>query len=819
MKQLFQCIITACLSVFSLTSQAQSVRITNINGVVSAAKQVIEGASVNLLRAEDSAVISKTVTGNAGDFHFDEKRPGKYLVSVQFVGFSNYFSETFEINEEKFFYEVKPISLIAGGQQLVGVTVTSKKPFIEQKLDKTIVNVEASPTNTGLTVLEVLEKSPGVSVDKDGNVSLRGKQGVLILVDGKPTYLSGADLANMLKNMPSANVEQMEIMTNPPAKYDAAGNSGIINIKTKKSKAKGMNGSVTLGGGKGIEPKANESFNINYRAGKVNLFANYSYNWNKGFQDLDLTRIFRDETTGDISTIFRQHSDMSKNFQRHTYKLGMDYYATNKTTVGFALTGYSNPGTFSSNTVSDIYNGNEELQAVTESISSSNEKWKNFGANFNLRHQFDTAGTEITADLDYLNYSSNLNQLFNNYFYNPSGGKIQPDEILRGTLPGDITIYSGKADFTKSLKHGIKLEAGVKSSYVKTDNNALYENYIDDQWQVDSGKTNHFIYTENINAAYVNLNKQLSKKWSAQAGLRLENTIADGNQLTTGETFKRNYTQLFPTAFIGYTLSEKNQFSLSYGRRINRPDYSDLNPFYYFLDKYTYEVGNPYLKPQFSHNIEVGHSFKGVLNTTLGFTGINDMIQQVLVQDDSTNTTYITQSNIAKQRSISLSVNANMPVTKWWRTNIYTQFVYNEYSGYVNKGPLEVSGPGFMTNISNQFTLKKGWGLELSGFFRSKMVDGIIVAEPMGVVNFGASKSVLKNKGSIKINFRDFLDIQQFNGYSRYQNIDATIHNEWDNRVLNVSFTYRFSKGKAGAAPRKQSSSAEEQNRVKGARD
>jgi hypothetical protein len=311
------------------------------------------------------------------------------------------------------------------------------------------------------------------------------------------------------------------------------------------------------------------------------------------------------------------------------------------------------------------------------------------------------------------------------------------------------------------------------------------------------------------------LSKDLNKKWSTQLGLRLENTVSDGNQLTTGQTFKRSYTQLFPTAFIGYKLNDKNNFSLNYGRRIQRPDYGDLNPFYYFLDKYTYKVGNPYLNPQFSHNIELNHSFKGWLNTSLSYTTITDVIQEVLEQVDSTHTSFVKQSNIAKQNTFGLSMNANFPVTKWWRANIYAQGNYNQYKGFVNNGYINVEGPSFMTNISNQFQLKKGWNFELSGFYRSETVEGTIVMKPMGVVNFAVAKNMLKNKGSLKINFRDFLDIQQFNGYSRYQNIDVHIHNEWDNRVVNVSFTYRFAKGKVENNQRHNSSAEEEQNRVK----
>ena len=803
----------------SFISKAQSIQVNNINGIVSDGKKGVESATVLLMNLKDSSVVTSIVTNKDGKFGLQQNTDGKYMICVQFVGFSAYYSEMFELSDTNPFYEVKTIVLSSANQALAAVTVTSKKPFIEQKLDRTIVNVEASVTNVGLSALEVLEKSPGVTVDKDGNVSLKGKQGVLILMDGKPTYLSGPDLANLLKNTPSANLDQIEIMTNPPAKYVAAGNSGIITIKTKKAKIKGFNGSVTLGAGMGINPKANESVNLNYRAGKVNLFGNYSYNYNKGNQKLNLTRNFRDQQTGELESIFLQQTDMTPSNQTHNYKVGIDYYINKKTTVGVVYKGYVNPGTFSSTNTTEIYNAFNELQSVTLSNSNSDEQWNNTGVNLNFRHLFDTTGTELTGDFDYIHYNSSSNQLFDNYFFNETGGKIHPDETLRGILPGSINIYSGKLDFTHAFKGDVKFEAGVKSSFVKTDNNAQYDDLINGEWVVNEGRSNHFLYKENINAAYANVTKQFNKKWSAQLGLRAENTTATGEQLTTGETFKRDYTQLFPTAYAGYTMNDKNQFSLSYGRRIERPDYSDLNPFYYFLDKYTYQVGNPYLNPQFSHNIELSHTFKGFLTTTIGYADINNIITDVLRQTDSTFTTFVTKDNIANQKSYTLSMNAGFPVTKWWTTNIYAQGNYNSFEGFVNNGIIKVGGYGFMTNISNQFQLKKGWGLELSGFYRSRMVEGTLVALPMGVVNFGASKNILKNKGTLKLNVRDFLDIQQFRGYSKYQNIDVTIANQWDNRVVNLSFTYRFSKGKAGSQQRRQSSAEEEQNRVKTGRN
>ncbi|RFM28104.1 TonB-dependent receptor domain-containing protein [Deminuibacter soli] len=800
----------------AVTSQAQNIQDGTISGKLAAGAKPVESATINLLLAKDSSLVKAGLTDKSGNFLLEHIKNGRYLVQVDAMGYQKYYSAAFALTEQQHDHKLAAIELTAASQELNGVVVTAKKQFVEQHLDKTVVNVDASPSNAGLSALDVLEKSPGITVDKDGNVSLKGKGGVLILVDGKPTYLSATDLANLLKNMPSTNLDQIEIMTNPPAKYDAAGNSGVINIRTKKLKMKGLNGSVTLGAGIGHNPKSNNSFNINYRTGKVNLFGNYSYNYNKGYQTLDLTRNFRDQNTYELLNVFQQFTKMEPNYQSHTFKTGMDITASKKTTIGFVVNGYLEHGSFSSNNTTNILDAHGTLDSVTLAHNIQRDHFNNVGTNFNLRHTFDTAGRELTADLDYIHYSSGNHQEFQNIFYNNSNSKTQPDEFIRGELPSNINIYSAKVDYTHPLKHNAKFEAGAKSSYVKTDNNALYSTLQNDKWIEDAGRSNHFIYKENINAVYVNLNKQFSKKWSGQLGLRMENTNASGDQLTTDQNFKRNYTQLFPTSYIGYTLNDKNQFSLSYGRRIERPDYQDMNPFYYFLDKYTYQVGNPYLKPQFSHNIELNHTYGGVLTSSIGFSRTNDIIMDVLKQVDSTRTSFQTKANIAATTTFTASMSFNKQLTKWWRISLYGQGNYNHFKGFVNTGILDVSGFNFMTNFSNQFELKHNWGLELSGFYRSSSVEGTIVSKPMGLMNFAVSKQIMKKKGTIKLNIRDFANLQYFRGYSRYQNVDMVIKNHWDNRVVNISFTYRFSKGVSASPSRKGSSASdEEQNRVK----
>lgn len=791
-------------------------------------QKVIDAASVSLLNAKDSSLVKTAVADKNGNFSFENLKDGNYLVMATSLGHTKSYSKSFSLSPNQLTVALEVLQLQPVSKSLQEVSISSKKPLIERKLDRTIVNVDASITNAGNTALEVLEKSPGITVDKDGNISLKGKSGVVIYIDGRPSYLSGPDLANMLRNMTANQLEQIEIMTNPPAKYDAAGNAGVINIKTKKNKQFGYNGNITSGYTQGRYARFNEAVSFNYRNQKVNFFSNLNYNRNHRSEELYITRNFRESATKEIKSIFDQKARMEN--QRHYYnaKIGADFFVTKKTTLGVVLNGFYNPSTWESVTSTDIYDPNHVLTSKTGATTRNDEKWKNFSANVNFRTVLDSAGQEISGDVDYVRYSSSSIQPLTSYYYDNTGNLTQAPDVLLGTLPTDIKIYSGKIDYSLPLKKGAKFEAGIKSSYVQTDNDARYDSVKTNYMLLDSGRSNHFIYDENINAAYVNYSRPLGKKWSAQLGLRLENTNANGiskgytynkqlNRFEYTETkFRRSYSQLFPTVYVQYTANEKNQFVVNYGRRVQRPDYEDMNPFVHFIDRYTFEQGNPNLSPQFAHNIELSHTYNSFLTTTVNYTTTTDIIQQVLEQNELTNETFIKKANIANSKQIGLAVSANKSITKWWSANIYTNVYNNHFKGVVNNEPISIGVTTFLAQMQHQFKFSKGWAAELSGFYRSKGLEGVIYIKPIVQVNAGVSKQVLKNKGSIRLNIRDIFAGGVFKGYSKYSNVDAEFKNVNDSRAVSLSFTYRFNKGKLKAGSSKRNGGAgDEQNRVK----
>jgi iron complex outermembrane recepter protein len=811
----FLTLLTAILT-FSFASQAQKSSGKVSGHVIDGNTKTIESATITLLRAKDSSVAKISAANKDGNFVFENVGEGKYMVSITAVGHTKGFSDVFEITASNNTVALKTIELVPLAKNLTGVTVSAKKPLIEQKIDRTIVNVDAAVTNVGTSALEVLEKSPGISVDKDGNISLKGKQGVQVYIDGRPTFLSGTDLANYLRNLNSSQLDQIEIMTNPPAKYDAAGNAGIINIKTKKTKQFGYSGSLSSTWSQGRYPKVSESFNFNYRKNKVNLFTNIGYSNRKNFQDLDIQRKFIEHSTKEIKSHFDQESRIKEGGKSYNAKIGFDYFASKKTTIGAVFTGYYNPGKFSNQSDVFISDANNVLLSNTLARTSNERKWKNFSTNVNFRQVLDTTGQELTVDFDYLTYRSTNNQDLVNAYYNTFGQPTDKADTLLGSLPQNISIYTGKIDYTKPLKKGAKFEAGLKTSFVETDNNAIYDSLNYGARVRDIGRSNHFVYQENVNAAYVNYSRPFSKKWFGQFGLRLENTNAKGNQVTTGQRFDRHYTQLFPTAFLQFKPSDKNSFVLNYGRRISRPDYEDLNPFILFLDKYTFEQGNPNLQPQFAHNIEFTHSFKGFLNTTLNYTRTTDIINEVLEQNTDRNETYVKKDNIAKQRQYGISVSANGQITKWWSGNLWSNFYNNLFEGNVNGDDVKISATTFQGNISNQFKFAKTYSAELSGYFNSGGVDGVFRIRSFGMVNMGISKTVFKGKGTFRLSGRDVFRTQKIKGDIKYSNIDASFQQRRDSRQVALGFTYRFAKGKMGNnQKRKTGGASEESSRVK----
>ncbi len=790
----------------------------SISGTVSSqGGKAVEGATVSLLRAKDAALIKVFITGPDGKFGFEPVKDS-FLITVTTVEFNTYTSAPFIMDTNQASLQLPVIRLQEKGSVAIeGVTVVATKPFVERKIDRVVVNPDALISNAGANALEVLEKSPGVQVSIDGAISLKGKQGVLILINDRPTNLSGAALANYLKSLPSSVVSTIEIMTTPPAKYDAAGNAGVINIRLKKATVKGWSGSLNLSYGQGTYARNTNSLNFNYRVNKVNFFGNIAYNINNDYQQLDIARNYLNPD-GSINIAFRQSSYLKNERRSGSMRLGMDYYVSAKVTMGVVFNGFNNPTTTTTTSNSKLLNGAMVVDSSILAGNSQHEKWKNRSFNFNLNYAIDGKGRTLSFNTDHIRYRLASDQTLITSAYYPDGN-LKSRNTLIGNLPTSINITTAKADYTHPLQKGGNFEAGAKTSFINTDNTAGFFDRTGTTTTPNYDLSNRFKYDENINAVYMNFNRDF-KRISVQAGLRLEQTEVKGHQLGNPQkadsSFKLSYTNLFPTFYLSYKLDStgNNQLGFSYGRRIQRANYQDLNPFIYPLDKFTYFAGNPYLTPTFSQNLELSHTYKNIVTTTLQYSYTKNIIQETIEQ---TRNLFISRpGNIGRQRDIGLSVNVNWQPKKikWWTLQLYTELMNNNFKGVLYNKELNTDGTYLLVSGTHQFRINKLWSAELGGFFKSNAVSGQFRSKSIWIMRAGAQKKILKEKGTVKLVVNDiFYSFKPRGEIVGIANANATYNNNLDSRVATLSFSYRFSKGKSLRA-RQSGGSDSEKNRV-----
>ncbi|MBF2709451.1 outer membrane beta-barrel family protein [Flavobacterium soyangense] len=760
-------------------------------------EQTKKGILVKLLLAKDRSLVKTQSTDSNGSFVFENLIMDNYFVVIDNLSFNKFQSKLITIDKQQSEIILPTIVLEAIGiKQLNEVVIQKKKPLVTQKIDRTVVNVDALISTAGGNAMEVLEKSPGISVNSDGTITFKGKSGVTVFVDDKPTYLSGSDLEAYLKSLPASTLDKIELISNPPAKYDAAGGAGIINILTRKSKIKGFNGNLTTRVAQGKRGQTREGLNLNYLNNKVRLYGNIGYATQDHITDLYIFRKFKKE---DLTTknIFDQYSQLDGVSQTTNSKLGLDYYITPKSTFGIGLTGIYRSNNNTSKVRSAFSDAGFVLDSTIIAKNLERSKFKNAGINLNYRHDLDTIGQKITVDLDYLNYDKNTNQRFNNFIYQPDNSLSSQDE-LKGALPVKISIYSLKADYSLPLKHSGLLETGYKSSYTKTNNTADYRDVINENEIPNYNTSNHFKYDEVINAVYLNFNTDY-RRFTFQTGLRLENTESKGNQLGNilkpASEFKKNYTNLFPTLFVQYKLDSvgDNQLVANYGKRINRPNYQDLNPFISPLDKYTYYAGNPYLNPSFSDNYELSYRFKGLFSTTLTYANQKNEIEETIEINDGIY--YSRPGNIGKNQIYSINLNADIPFNKWWSSNVYTELTTLNSQSKLYSEDLNSSGTFWLFTTINSLKLKKNWSAEISAGYQTKITQNQFEIAGKSYVNFAIQKKILKEKGNLKLAVNDI-----FYGSSTYGQInnlkltDAKWTNIPDSRFVALTFTYGFGK-------------------------
>ncbi|HET9823724.1 MAG TPA: outer membrane beta-barrel family protein [Chitinophagaceae bacterium] len=800
-------LLLSLLTAITAFAQAQQ-----INGFVKDDNGApLPGATVSLIR--DSSTIKLAVTKQNGSFDFSGIRQGSYKVMISHIGYKPAFSPKFSFTETD--VTVTELKLSKAPADLSNVNVTSRKPMLEVKADKMVVNVEGTINAVGSNALELLRKSPGVSFDKDDNISMAGKNGVQIYIDNRQTPLSGQDLAAYLKTLQSSQVESIELITNPSAKYDAAGNAGIINIRLIKNKSFGTNGSVNAGWNVGVHAKYNAGASLNYRNRKINLFGTYSFNYGPSEQNLKIQRTVLD-------SLFDQQGIMRDRRKSHNFKIGADYFINKRNTIGVMLNGILADPNSESNTKSYISSTKDNMvDRILVARNKATTNRNNLNANLNYNYA-DTKGRSLIVNADRGEYDLHNDQFQPNYYYDASGITELTRAIYHIVSPAQIHINSVRADYEQNFLKG-KLSFGGKSSWIKTDNDFQSYNVSGSTEELDKNRSNHFIYKENINAGYVNYNKQF-KKLIVQAGLRAENTISEGvsnglkfdagNYTPSYSSFKRSYTDLFPSASITYNKNPKQPWSLSYGRRIDRPAYQDLNPFEFKLDEYTYMKGNVNLRPQYTDVLTLTHITKYRMTVALNYSHVKDMFTMIIDTIEKTKAV-ASRKNLATQDVASLNVSYPFQYKSYSLfTNISSNYsIYNADFGLGRKVDLQAFGVNVF--VQNSLKFAKIWTAELSGFYNAPTIYmGNFRGKSIYSVDAGLSRQLMRGRAVVKTSVSDIFHNMKFRGESNFAGQTTKFSFSQESRQFKLSFSYRFGSNTVKAARQRSTGAEDELKRV-----
>jgi outer membrane receptor protein involved in Fe transport len=809
----FTIVLIAAVILGMVDVRAQTV--PYLQGTVrSATGQPIEFATVSLHRAADSVVVKAEFTDDKGMFQLTLPPAGRYYVAASQVGFARDRTEEITISTEG---QRLPTLVLQPSQQttLSEVKVIAQKPLYERQGDRTVVNVEGSALAAGNTSLDILARSPGVTVDNNDNLALRGRQNVLVLIDGKRQPMTGTELADYLRALPADQLKSIELITNPPAKYDAQGTAGIIAINLKKDQRLGTNGTIQASYGRSQYDKYTTGITLNHRRKGLNLFGSYTYANRDGIAKLDIHRDFfslsptrQQVLTGTSDQINQVRIGNVSNSAR----AGFDYTLSKRTVLGAVVSGQQSrvPNQIGLNQTS-LFDASGKPTDVYNARNLRNFESPNGSVNLNFKHSFSDSSNspELTADVDYARYRTHRLQELSTE-YQLTG---RASTLLTGDQQGDLSILSAKADYVRPLARQSRLEMGMKASRVSSDNDVVFRLTEGSLTTIDPNRTNRFRYEETITAAYLNWNRTRAKT-TVQLGLRAEQTLAIGRQSVGDSSFRRQYAQLFPSFAVKRTLSKSHELNLTLSRRINRPSYSQLNPFRTIIDPTTAGSGNPNLRPETSYNLELTHTFKGTFTTSLSYSRTNLPIIGV-VQPETDSTVISTSVNLDRQDYFALTITAPVQPAKWWQIYNNAVFYYSHFVGNLAGTALNKGRPAFNLSSNHTFTFGNGWSAELNGSLQSGEQYGFLRVQPNGQVTFGVQKSLWERKANLRLNMADIFFTRTVHAVSAYDNYIERFYQRQDSRVVTLSFSYRFGNDKV-APTRRRTGGAEDEKRRAG---
>jgi len=797
-------LFTALLFVFCHIGclNGQDIRVTG--RVIDDTGQSLPNCTVMLFHKQDSSFVSGVISDIDGDFSIQAKMPGLYLLEVSMLGFDKKVSFLVLEAED---IQMGNILLDESAVHLSAVTITAPKNTIEFSPGKTIVNISNSLFGSQGNILDVLKSMPGVFIREDGTVSLNGQSGTKIYLNGKVIYLSGDNLVNLLRSMSATSINKVELITHPSAKYDAAGNSGIINLQTNKNYLNGTTLSLHSRYTQGKYASGDTGFNFAYRNNKINIFSDYSFYTGKGYNDLKVKRTDLDiETKQSLNRFLFQDTYRKWNYNSHYYRIGIDYDISEKVFLGL----YSNGFLMDRNQNGKMNSLIVKQTEIPDSRLFTQNKNKKNSRSF-------SGGISMT-------YKPNDNTEWNNYFdYHYHGQPesqfqhnkledfiiMQPSQdTLKGNMEGNIHIYGAESNITFPLGKS-KISAGLKTSFISVDNSAIYFDLLNGQWINNSVLSRQFSYDENINAGYIQAETRFSESFSMQAGIRVENTNIKGivHQETepTDFTYSNHYTHLFPSLNLEYKLSNENTFSLLYARRITRPNYMDMNPFIYIFDNYLYEQGNPELKPSLSDNIEASFVLKDKFKTSLYLLKRNNPIYKTFHLVENEDRILVYPDNLSSVYTYGLSMNTTIfKPASWLQLNASISLNYGKYKWKFDDKTEKESVFSPFLSLSNQFELNKDWLAEFNMTYKGNTSDGQYSFKPVFMAYASIRKYILQRKGSITFTIDDAFQSGLVKGKvfmpgKYYESREREL-----GRLFHISFSYRFKQGEGARKSNKK---------------
>lgn len=748
---------------------------------------VLPGVLVQLLRDADTLTL-RTHTDDKGAYTFKEVAEGVYNLRVQATGHTM---------PERTLYVDAAIDNMAlvmqqGAQMLKEVIVSSKKPYMETGLGKTVLNLDAATVAAGSNVLDLLRKSPGVTIDGDNNIKLEGS-GALVLVDDKQTYMSGRQLADYLRGLSAEQVAQLELITQPSSKYDAEGVGGIINIKTRKLRKRGFNGNLSTSAGRGRFGNTHNSLNLTWRRDKWTVYTNAGYYVASGFLTADVKRALRNANTHTLLATQKQHTYMQETFEDYSLRAGADYDVNDKLTVGASAKGIYHPNNQVDTSIVAINDATTSTHTYNRAVNRHG--FKRYNGIINAYAKYKPAQDHvIDINADYLLRDHNEYVNLESYNYDAQMQGIGGNVLLRGNQSSYIAPVAVKADYSGTLNKDWKMEAGVKSSYAYINKVVALQQQQNSNWVYDSTRSNNFTYKENINAAYANATCQLSKQWVAQAGLRVEQLHATGYQQANDQSIERNTTDVFPTAFVSYKPTDKHSFELNYGRRIQRPTYVELDPFVQFISQYLYQTGNPFLQASYRNYAELRHNYNNLLFSSVSASRIRGIANPAVVYDAITKSLYHKPLNNANQIVLHASCAAQQKIIDWWLLGWGGDYYYNEFEDLLT-GRYVSSSHGFSGYITNQFTLGKGWTIDTLYQYASGDLQSMIERNKSNhYLSFNVGKKFWKDTATIKLSAEDPFAMYSYRSVLRYNGVAGDADMKFATQMFTLGFTYNFGK-------------------------